>query len=111
VTGDPTMAVTNEVEDVAFREWAIVELMGHRRYAGLISEATIGGGSFLRLDVYTEPGGNDLPKVTQFYAPGAVYCITPVAEDVARKVAADSQPTPVTRYELGLPAAPYEEPF
>jgi hypothetical protein len=103
------MATTSDVEEVAFREWAIVELMGHRRYAGLISQATIGGGAFLRLDVYTD---TLLPTVTQFYAPGAIYCITPVAEDVARKVAKGSQPTPVTRYELAQAARAHdEEPF
>jgi len=92
-----------------FSEWAVVEFMGHRRYAGLLSEHTIAGHGFLRLDVYIE---GDTPVVSQLYSPSSVYCITPVAEDVARKVAKGSQPQPVTRWEVPE-LAPFtrEEPF
>jgi hypothetical protein len=31
--------------------WAVLELMGHRRIAGRITEVTIGGAGFLRIDV------------------------------------------------------------
>lgn len=72
--------------------WAIVELMGHRRLTGQISEETIAGAAFLRLDIPSDP------PVTQFYAPSAVYCITPTTEDVAR--AAMARPEPVSRWEL-----------
>ena len=34
-----------------FEEWAVLELMGHRRLAGKVTEATIGGGAFLRIDI------------------------------------------------------------
>ena len=34
-----------------FKQWAILELMGHRRLAGLVSETTLAGGAFLRIDV------------------------------------------------------------
>lgn len=80
----------------AFEEWAVLELMGHRRLAGRVSEETIGGASFIRIDV---PGG-----ATQFYAPGAVYCITPTTEQLARAFAEGNRPRPVERYEL--PASP-----
>ena len=93
--------------DVVFEGWAILELMGHRRLAGWLSEATIGGGSFIRIDVpgpqeegvtYDDPHG---PIVaTQFYSPAAVYAITPTTEDVARAVATRNQPAPVSRWEL-----------
>ena len=36
-----------------FEGWAILELMGHRRLAGKLSEAIIGGASFIRIDVPT----------------------------------------------------------
>lgn len=90
----------------AFEGWVILELMGHRRLAGYLSEQTIGGTSFLRIDV---PGaeGN---VATQLYSGSAVYCITPTTEAIARKVAKSSEPAPVTRWELredrALPAAP-----
>lgn len=83
-----------------FDEWAILELMGHRRLAGKISEQTIGGASFIRIDVPEASGG--LPA-TQIYSPAAVYCITPVSEEVARAVASRNRPEPVHRWELPAP--------
>lgn len=83
------------MSDKAFEEWAVLELMGHRRLAGRVSEETIGGAAFIRIDV---PGG-----ATQFYAPGAVYCITPTSEEIARQFAEGNKPRPVERYELPAP--------
>ena len=84
-----------------FEGWAILELMGHRRLAGHISEATIAGATFLRLDVPAPTG--DGCVATQYYAPGAVYCLTPTDEVTARRVAGLAQPAPVARWELPLP--------
>ncbi|MGE5801580.1 MAG: hypothetical protein ACM358_04945 [Gemmatimonadota bacterium] len=62
-----------------FEGWAIVELMGHRKLAGHVSEVTIAGAAMLRLDVPSEP------PVTQFYGGAAIYCITPTSEELARR--------------------------
>jgi hypothetical protein len=91
-----------------FAEWAILELMGHRRLAGRVSEQEIAGQQFVRLDVYPDsaPLMSTLtvaPVVTQFYGPGAVYCITPTTEAIARHVGAKSLPEPVARWELPAP--------
>jgi len=75
-----------------FDEWAILELMGHRKLAGKVSEATIGGAAFIRIDV---PGA-----ASQFYSPAAVYCITPTTEELAMRIAQNHAPAPVTRWEL-----------
>ena len=40
--------------------WAIVEIFGHQRIAGFLSEQTIGGQSFVRVDVPDLPG--DTPE-------------------------------------------------
>ena len=82
--------------ETQFDEWAILELMGHRRLAGKVTDAVIGGGAFLRIDV----PGDDGKFSTQYYSPGSVYCITPTSEEVARAVAKQSQPAPVQRWEL-----------
>ena len=86
--------------DQPFEGWAILELMGHRRLAGRVSEQEFAGSSFVRLDVYAE---GDAPIVTQLYSASAVYCLTPTSEDIARKLSTTSRPRPVSRYELGEP--------
>lgn len=83
--------------ETAFEGWAIVELMGHRRLAGFLREAQIGGAAFIRLDV---PETDDAPAATQFYSPTAVYCITPTTEEMARAVARTNRIEVVQRWEL-----------
>lgn len=85
--------------------WCVVELMGHRRLAGWVSEQEIGSTVMLRLDV---PGNGDQAPVTQLYSTAAVYCITPTTEEIARGVATGSRPVPVSRFEL--PPLPSAEP-
>lgn len=80
-----------------FDEWCLVELMGHQRIVGKVSEATIAGGAFLRVDV---PKFDGEPAFTRFYAPGAVYCISPVSEQVARGLMAQHRNEPVSRFDF-----------
>jgi len=76
-----------------FDTWAIVELMGHQQIAGRASEATIAGGSFLRVDVPETEGAKTF---TRFYGAGALYSITPVAEEIARSAAERLHCRPIT---------------
>ncbi len=84
-------------EQSGFEGWAILELMGHRRLGGRVSEATIGGASFLRIDV---PTAGQVTAFTQFYAPGSIYAITPATEEIATRMAASIQHRPVSEYDL-----------
>lgn len=69
-----------------FEEWAIVELMGHRRLAGHVSDVPMFGTSMLRLRVPAkDPAGGW--RAEQFYGAPAIYCVTPCDEDTARKAA------------------------
>ncbi len=77
--------------------WVILELMGHRRLAGYLTEQEIGGQNFLRIEI---PG--KLP-VTQFYSAQAVYAITPTTEEIAKTLAEKNRPTPVSPWELVAP--------
>lgn len=77
--------------------WAILELMGHRRLAGYVTEQDVAGHGFLRIDV---PGDERVPPVTQFYSPSAVYAITPTSEAFAHACAQLSRPEPVAPWEL-----------
>lgn len=92
---------TKNTESSGVDGWVILELMGHRRLAGHVSEVMGGGlAGFIRIDV---PGEGDTVQATQFYAPGAIYCLTPTTEEAARAEAERYRPAPVQR--LGLPAA------
>jgi hypothetical protein len=90
-------------EGEVFEGWVILELMGHRRLAGYLREQEIAGEGFLRLDVPADAGTLLERTATQFYRPGAVYCITPTTEETARAVAKIGQPDPVKRWELPAP--------
>lgn len=76
--------------------WCVLELMGHRRLGGYVSEAVIAGTGLIRIDV---PGPGE-KRVTQFYSPAALYCLTPTTEELARAVAESNQPQPVHEWEL-----------
>ncbi len=62
-------------------QWAIVELFGHQTIAGRISEQTIGGCSFIRIDV---PEVDTNAPYTKLFGNGAIYAITPCDEETAR---------------------------
>ncbi len=79
-----------------FESWAILELMGHRRLAGYVTEQEIGGTNMLRIEI----PGPDGDSTTQFYSSQAVYAITPTTEDIARRFSRRSQPGPVNVWEL-----------
>ena len=81
--------------NVVLDEWVILELMGHRRIAGRVTDVVIGGAYFIRIDIPGEHGH----QMTQYYSPGAIYCITPTSEKIARAFAIQSEP-PVYRWEL-----------
>ena len=83
--------------------WAILELMGHRKMAGLVQQEEVCGVAMLRIDVPgTDPTTPDL-VATQYYSASALYCLTPTTESIARAFAVGVQPAPVQRWEL--PAA------
>jgi hypothetical protein len=86
----------------AFEGWAVVELFGHRKLAGRVSEAEIAGAGFVKLDV---PGPGE-KVITQFYNPKAIYELTPCTEEVARALAKRYQPEPIQRFELPPMPAP-----
>ena len=90
------------MESQTFEEWAILELMGHRKLAGKVSESTIGGAPFIRIDI---PG-----SATQFYNPSAVYCITPTTEDLATAFAKTNTPKPIEMWELTIPVIKHSNP-
>jgi hypothetical protein len=82
-------------EITAYEGWAVVELMGHVRMAGRVSEAPMFGTALLRIDI---PNGDSY--TTQFASGGSIYRLTPCSEEVARAIAHGGQPMPIEPWEL-----------
>lgn len=78
-----------------FEQWAIVELMGHVKIAGLVTEEERFGTKLGRVDI---PNGDTF--VTQYFNGSSLYRLTPTTEEIARSVAKSNQPAPVFRWEL-----------
>ena len=85
------------MSDSPFREWAIVELFGHTKLAGEVSEVTVGGAGFLRIDVPAIP---PLDSFTKLLGPASIYAITIVSEEVARTVVSHLKPRPIKSFDL-----------
>jgi len=84
-------------EKKTFDEWALVELFGHARIVGRVTEATIGGGAFVRVDV---PDENDGVRFTRFFGPSAIYSISPITKQTAVGMAANIGAEPVRPYDV-----------
>lgn len=84
---EATQAETNAAPE----RWAIVEVMGHCRLAGRISEASFAGAQFVRVETpimaaeFTSP--ESVKMVEQLYSPGSIFAITPCDEATARRYA------------------------
>lgn len=78
----PAPAETVAPAPTAVLGCVMLELMGHRVLFGRLSECTLAGEGFLRLDfLEVFPGA----PTWQLYRPGSVYAITPIDEAEARK--------------------------
>lgn len=93
-------------ESPEFRQWAILELLGHVKVAGLVTEEEHFGVKLGRIDIPRENG----EFTTQLFSGSSIYRLTPTTEAIARSVAARNQPTPAHRWELpALPAPERQE--
>ena len=95
--------------DKKFEAWGLLELFGHQRIAGKLSEETIGGCHFIRIDVPELPAAESdnyrparqaTPAYTRYFTNGAIYSMTPTSEAVARAMAANLRAEPVHAYDL-----------
>lgn len=84
-------------ENEKFEQWCVVELFGHQRIAGKVSEQVIAGQGFIRVDV-PAVGGKD--GYTKLYGSGAIYAISPVDEETCRLAVANVYQAPVEPYHF-----------
>jgi len=78
-----------------FSNYCIVELFGHQKIAGLVTEQTLAGQGFIRVDVSAT---KRFPAFTRMFGSGAIYSITPVDEETAKAAAESIYIEPVTVY-------------
>lgn len=86
-------------ENGNFGVWGILELMGHVKVAGYVTEEELFGTKMGRIDIPSDDGLN----VTQYFGGSSVYRLTPVTEDVARAYARANTRRPVEVWHLALP--------
>jgi phage gp37-like protein len=76
-----------------FESWAVVEVMGHQRYAGRVTEQAIGGCNFVRIDV---PEVDKLPAFTKLLGQSSIFSITPVSRELAIEAVKRFASRPIT---------------
>lgn len=78
--------------------WACVEIFGHRKHYGRISEVERFGTKMLRVDVPTADAAPLFGEAEAFetflYGGGSIFSLTPMTEEAARKWAEHDRPTP-----------------
>ena len=80
-----------------FEQWALVELFGHQKIAGKVSNQEIGGAPFIRVDV---PKTKKSKKFTKLFGSAAIYSITITDEKTARAAAEYWQPEPMNQWSI-----------
>lgn len=85
------------MEKEKLKSFAVVEMMGHRKIVGLVTESDISGGQLLRVDVLNSAGE---PERTEYIGVGSIYCLTIVSEEAAKAVAVQNAPRPAWAWDL-----------
>lgn len=80
-----------------FDQWAIVDVMGHQRYIGRVTEHVIAGKGFVRVDV---PESNGESGFTKLIGPDAIHSISPISEQLAREMCGRRRQYPIEYYDL-----------
>ena len=86
-----------KTEKEKFELFALVELFGHSRIAGQVTEHAMGSSTFIRIDV---PETKTQPKFTRFVNPSAVYAINPVTEEVMKEMAERIEQKPIDSWDI-----------
>lgn len=97
----------NQESNKSFEEWAVVDVMGHQRYVGHVTEQVIAGAGFVRVDV---PAADGSIAFSKLIGTASIYAISPVSEEIARTMASRSHQTPISRYDIPvLTSAPHDD--
>lgn len=86
-----------------FSEWCIVEVMGHQQYAGMVTDFTLGGAAFIRVDV---PEIDGRPAFSKLLSPGSIFAITPCSKEAAFEACKSFRVRPFATFDLVAARAP-----
>ncbi len=88
-----------------FDQWWVVEVIGHKKFAGRVTEGPFG---LVQVDVpeVTLASGQNLPAFSKLFGAASIYCLTPCTEETARAFARDFRTQAFHSYELPALAAP-----
>lgn len=80
------------------QQWACVEIFGHRKHYGRITEVEKFGAKMLRVDVPLAAAAPLLAEPEKFetfvYGGAAIFSVTPMTEEAARKWSDAGRPKP-----------------
>jgi len=80
-----------------FELHAVIELFGHSRMAGKVTEQSIGVATFIRVDV---PETKSQPSFSRLLNPSAIYAINPVTPEVAEEIAERIASKPIEAWDI-----------
>jgi len=92
----------NDTNETPSPKWAVIELMGHGRAAGLVSKDTEYGTPLLRLEVPQHDG----TYATQLINPSSIYRMSFCEESIARHAASSFRQPPISEYTIRHLAPP-----
>lgn len=94
----------SEVENQdGFDQWCVVEIMGHKTLAGRVTEQTIAGDKFLRIDV---PECSGIPSFTQIFGTKAIHSMAPMEKETCLVAVRRLRAKPVDPFVLPIPEVP-----
>ena len=90
------LPVAEEAPSSELKSWALVELFGHQRIVGFLSQQTFGTGVLFRVDVpdLLKEGKAVRVGFTRYFGLSAIYSITPVSEEIVKQLLPSIDGTP-----------------
>jgi hypothetical protein len=84
------------------KSWALVELFGHQRIVGFLSQQTFGTGVLFRVDVpdLVKDGKVVRDGFTRYFGISSIYSITPISEQAVRELLPHVDGTPARPMSL-----------
>lgn len=84
-------------EKETIEQFAVVEMMGHRKIAGAVKQSELAPGALIRVDVF---GANGEIERTEHVGSSAIYDITICSEQTAKAAAIAHNPQPSFAYDI-----------